>query len=182
MGAVDRSVGLDPERIWATVYRGDDDGAARRRRARALDSLTGVPAERIVALGGDNFWKAGPTGPCGPCSELYYDRGAAHGCDRPDCAPGCECDRFLEYWNLVFMQYDRAADGSLTPLPAQNIDTGSGLERVAALLQGVHSVYETDAFQAIIGAASHGAARRYADGERGRCARRSACSPTTAAA
>ena len=152
---------LDPDRIWATVYRGDETVPPDDVARDLWISLTGVPAERVVALGGDNFWNAGPTGPCGPCSELYFDRGAAHGCDRPDCAPGCECDRFLEYWNLVFMQYDRAADGSLTPLPAQNIDTGSGLERVAALLQGVHSVYETDAFQAIIGAAETWSGARY---------------------
>ena len=120
-----------------------------------------MPAERIVALGDDNWWASGPTGPCGPCSELYFDRGPEHGCDRPDCAPGCECDRFLEYWNLVFMQYDRGADGSLTPLPKQNIDTGAGLERVAALLQGVHSVYETDTFRELISTVEGWSGARY---------------------
>ena len=141
--------GLDRERIWATVYRGSEDIPADDD-ARQIWLAKGMPAERIVALGDDNFWASGPTGPCGPCSELYFDRGVEHGCDRPDCAPGCECDRFLEYWNLVFMQYDRGADGKLTPLPKQNIDTGAGLERVAALLQGVHSVYEVDTFRDII--------------------------------
>jgi alanyl-tRNA synthetase len=143
--------GFDPQRIWITIFRGDDS-CPPDDEARDIWRAIGVPAERIVALGEDNFWKAGPTGPCGPCSELFFDRGPEHGCGRDDCAPGCDCDRFLEFWNLVFMQYDRGDDGSLTPLPAQNIDTGAGIERVGALLQGVHSVYETDAFQEIIGA------------------------------
>jgi alanyl-tRNA synthetase len=143
--------GMDPARVWASVFAGDD-GVPADEEAAGLWLATGVPAERIVRLGReDNFWQAGPTGPCGPCSELYYDRGAAHGCGRPvgtaptdtTCAPGCDCDRFLEFWNLVFMQYDRAADGTLAPLPRPSIDTGSGVERVAALLQDVHSVYET---------------------------------------
>ena len=155
--------GLDPSRIWATIWRGDESVPVDAE-ARDLWLATGVPAERIVPLGSDNFWAAGPTGPCGPCSELYYDRGAAFGCDRPDCAPGCDCERFLEYWNLVFMQYDRAEDGTLTPLPMQNIDTGSGLERVAALLQDVPSVYETDAFRAIIeSGSSRWSGARYAN-------------------
>ncbi|MFQ5426909.1 MAG: alanine--tRNA ligase, partial [Gaiellales bacterium] len=109
------------------------------------------PADRIRGLPrADNFWQAGPTGPCGPCSELYFDRGAEHPCDRADCGPGCDCDRFLEFWNLVFMEFNLQDDGSLTPLPRQNIDTGLGVERVTTLLQGVDSVYETDGFQAIM--------------------------------
>ena len=95
-----------------------------------------MPAERIVRLGGDNFWQAGPVGPCGPCSELYYDRGPEYGCGRPECAPGCDCDRFLEFWNLVFMQYNMLDDGSLEPLPAPSIDTGAGVERVTVLSAG----------------------------------------------
>ncbi|MEO9174393.1 MAG: alanine--tRNA ligase, partial [Gaiellales bacterium] len=154
--------GLDRERVWATVYRGDDD-IGPDDEAREIWLAAGMPAERIVALGDDNWWASGPTGPCGPCSELYYDRGVEHGCDRPDCAPGCSCDRFLEYWNLVFMQFDRGADGSLTPLPSQNIDTGSGLERVAALLQGVHSVYETDTFRDLISTVEGWSGARYAN-------------------
>ena len=107
----------------------------------------GIPADRIRGLPrSENFWQAGATGPCGPCSELYYDRGPEHGCDRADCAPGCDCDRYLEFWNLVFMEFDLSDDGRLTPLPRQNIDTGLGVERGAAILQGVHSVYETDGF------------------------------------
>jgi alanyl-tRNA synthetase len=155
--------GLDRERIWATVYRGSDNIPADDD-ARRIWLAKGMPAERIVALGDDeNFWASGPTGPCGPCSELYYDRGAEHGCDRPDCKPGCSCDRFLEYWNLVFMQYDRSADGTLAPLPKQSIDTGAGLERVAALLQGVHSVYEVDTFRDIISAVEGWTGARYAN-------------------
>jgi alanyl-tRNA synthetase len=152
--------GLDGRRIWATVFRGSDEIPADDE-ARQIWLERGVPAERIVALGDDNWWASGPTGPCGPCSELYYDRGVEHGCDRPDCAPGCSCDRFLEFWNLVFMQFDRGADGSLTPLPKQNIDTGAGLERVAALLQGVHSVFEVDTFREIIATIEGWSGARY---------------------
>ncbi len=155
--------GLDPERIWATVYEGDDQiGPDDVARDLWLDQ--GIPASRIVALGEDNFWKAGPTGPCGPCSELYYDRGAEHGCGGADCRPGCDCDRFLEFWNLVFMEFDRDAAGSLTPLPAQNIDTGSGLERVAMLLQDAGSIYETDQTTHVIAAIERLSGKRYADG------------------
>ena len=140
------------ENVWATVFAGDPElRLGRDEVAVAAWERVGIPAERIVDLPrSENFWQAGPTGPCGPCSELYFDRGPEHGCDRPDCAPGCECDRFLEFWNLVFMEFDLHEDGTLTPLPAQNIDTGAGVERNAALLQGVHSVYETDGFQTIM--------------------------------
>jgi alanyl-tRNA synthetase len=141
---------LDRERIWVSVYRGDERVPPDEEAIALWTANTGVPPERIVRLGGDNFWQAGPTGPCGPCSELYYDRGPEHGCGRPDCAPGCECDRFLEYWNLVFLQYNMLEGGGLEPLPAPSVDTGSGLERVAALTEGVHSVYETDAFADVI--------------------------------
>jgi alanyl-tRNA synthetase len=155
--------GLDPERIWATVYEGDDQLGADDV-ARELWLAQGVPASRIVELGEDNFWKAGATGPCGPCSELYYDRGAQHGCGGADCKPGCDCDRFLEFWNLVFMEFDRGDDGALTPLPAQNIDTGSGLERVAMLLQEAGSIYETDQTTHVISALERLSGKRYGDG------------------
>src|SRR4051812_15716041 len=155
--------GINPARIWATVYEGDDQ-IGPDDVARDLWIGQGIPATRIVALGEDNFWKAGPTGPCGPCSELYYDRGAQHGCGGADCAPGCDCDRFLEFWNLVFMEFDRGDDGSLTPLPAQNIDTGSGLERVAMLLQDAPSIYETDQSTHVIQAIERLSGKRYADG------------------
>ncbi len=138
-------LGLDPERIWYSIYEDDDEAEAIWR------DEVGVPAERIVRLGAaDNFWSAGPTGPCGPCSELYYDQGEAVGCGSPDCQPGCDCDRFLEYWNLVFMQFDRQEDGSLEPLPNKSIDTGMGLERVAAIMQRVASNFETDDLRAIV--------------------------------
>jgi alanyl-tRNA synthetase len=138
-------LGLDPERIWITIYEDDDEAEVIWR------DEVGIRPERIVRMGAkDNFWSAGPTGPCGPCSELYYDQGPEVGCDSPTCGVGCDCDRYLEYWNLVFMQYDRAEDGTLTPLPRQNIDTGMGLERIAGILQGVTSNYETDILRTLM--------------------------------
>ena len=111
----------------------------------------GLPSDRIVRLGEkDNFWAMGDTGPCGPCSEIHIDQGPSVGCGQPGCAPGCDCDRYLEIWNLVFTQFDRSPDGTLTPLPKPNIDTGMGLERLAAVIQGVKSNYDTDLFQDII--------------------------------
>ena len=141
--------GFDPDRLWATVYRGDGDVPADEE-AIALWLEVGVPPERILRLGGDNFWQAGPVGPCGPCSELHYDRGAEFGCGRAECGPDCDCDRFIEFWNLVFMQYNMLDDGSLEPLPRPSIDTGAGLERVTMLAQGVDSAYLTDAFGDVI--------------------------------
>ncbi len=159
---------MDLDRVWITVFAGDDQ-VPGDDEARELWLAHGVPADRIVGLGRkDNFWQAGPTGPCGPCSELYYDRGVEHGCGRPagpdGCRPGCDCDRFLEFWNLVFMQYDQAEDGTLTPLPKTGVDTGAGVERVAALQQGVHSVYETDGFTAIIAAVEEWTGASYTAG------------------
>ena len=142
---------LDPAKLWATVYRGNPEHSLGADEAAiAAWERVGIPAERIVRLGEDNFWSAGPTGPCGPCSEIYYDRGPEKGCGKPDCAPGCSCDRFLEFWNLVFTEFDQHADGHLTPLPRQNIDTGLGLERGTAILQDVYSVYEIDSFREIM--------------------------------
>ena len=141
--------GFDPDKLWATVYRGDGDVPADEE-AIALWLEVGVPPERILRLGGDNFWQAGPVGPCGPCSELHYDRGEEVGCGRPECGPDCDCDRFIEFWNLVFMQYNMLDDGSLEPLPRPSIDTGAGLERVTMLAQGVDSAYLTDAFGDVI--------------------------------
>jgi len=126
------------ENIWASIYEEDDE---------AYDlwhDHIGLEKERIVRLGKeDNFWEIG-TGPCGPCSELYYDRGPAYGCDDPDCKPGCDCDRFVEFWNLVFTQFNKDDEGNYTKLPNPNIDTGMGLERVAAIMQDVNSIYEID--------------------------------------
>jgi alanyl-tRNA synthetase len=141
-----QGLGFDPDAIWITVFAGDNDlGLGPDEEAISAWESLGVPRERIIGLGrDDNFWQAGPTGPCGPCSELYLDRGAEFG--GADERPGDDTERFLEYWNLVFMQYDQNPEGVLTPLPAQNIDTGLGLNRMAAILQDVPSVFETDQF------------------------------------
>ena len=150
--------GLDPERIWITVFEGME-GVPGDDEAVELWVEMGVPRDRIQALGAsENFWQVGPTGPCGPNTELYLDRGPAFG---PEGGPRVGGDRYLEYWNLVFMQYDRAADGTLTPLPSQNIDTGAGLERLAAILQDVPSVFDTDAFRPLISWAEGASRRRY---------------------
>jgi len=145
---------LDPERIWTTVFAGDPArGIPEDAVAVAAWLRQGVPDDRIVAVPlPENFWgPAGDTGPCGPCSELHYDRGEEHGCGLDTCGPNCEsCDRFIEFWNLVFMEFDLGADGELTPLPKQNIDTGLGLERTAMILQGVDSIFDTDGFQVIM--------------------------------
>ncbi|RJP43029.1 MAG: alanine--tRNA ligase [Desulfobacteraceae bacterium] len=137
--------GLLPEKLWVSVFHEDDDAHA------IWDKEIGVPTDRIVRLGEkDNFWSMGDTGPCGPCSEILIDRGEAAGCGMPDCAPGCECDRYLEIWNLVFMQYNRDGSGKLSPLPRPSIDTGMGLERIAAVIQGVPTNYDTDLFAPIM--------------------------------
>jgi alanyl-tRNA synthetase len=155
-------LGFDPDRLWFSIYE-DDDEAEKIWRDEV-----GVPQDRIVRMGAkDNFWSAGPTGPCGPCSELYYDQGPEVGCGSPACAPGCDCDRFLEYWNLVFMQYDRQEDGTLVPLPRKNIDTGMGLERVATVLQGVRSNFETDVLKAIMDEAEAVTGKTYGASEKG---------------
>ncbi len=144
---------LDWEHVWASVHAGDPQlGLGPDQVTIELWERIGMPVERIVPLPtSENFWSVGGPGPCGPDSELYYDRGEEQGCGEPDCAPGCtRCERFLEFWNLVFMEYEQHADGTLTPLPAQNIDTGMGLERTAAILQDVMSVYETDGYREIM--------------------------------
>ncbi|HET8673969.1 MAG TPA: alanine--tRNA ligase [Thermoleophilaceae bacterium] len=142
--------GFDPERIWVTVFGGDEElGIGPDDEAIACWRSVGVPDDRIVLLGReDNFWQAGPTGPCGPCSELYLDRGLDFG--REEDRPGDDTERFLEYWNLVFMQMNLHEDGTVTPLPKQNIDTGLGLERMAAIQQDVPSVFETDEFLPLV--------------------------------
>ena len=145
---------LDPERIWTTVFAGDPARRVPEDEVAIAGWLRkGVPRERIVSFAlPENFWgPAGDTGPCGPCSELHYDRGEEHGCGLETCGPNCEsCDRFIEFWNLVFMEFDLGADGRLTPLPKQNIDTGMGLERTAMVLQGVDSIFDTDGFRLIM--------------------------------
>jgi alanyl-tRNA synthetase len=156
--------GMDPERIWVTVFGGDEDlGLGPDEEAIEIWRTTGVPEERIVRLGReDNFWQAGPTGPCGPCSELYLDRGPEFGAEGE--RPGDDTDRFLEFWNHVFMSYDLAEDGTLTELPMKNIDTGMGLDRMAAILQDVPSVFETDHVRPLIGLAEELSGRRYDEG------------------
>ena len=148
--------GLPADRLWVTVYETDDEAFELWRDA------VGVPEERILRIGdkpggqpyeSDNFWAMGDTGPCGPCSEIFYD----HGDHIEGGLPGTENedgDRYVEIWNLVFMQFDRSADGALNPLPAPCVDTGMGLERIAAVLQGTHDNYETDQFKALVSAAA----------------------------
>jgi alanyl-tRNA synthetase len=143
---------LDLDRIWVTVFAGDPELKLDEDEvAVGAWEKIGMPPERIVRLPrAHNFWSVGGPGPCGPDTEIFFDWGADVGCLRPECAPGCECERFLEIWNLVFMEFELHADGSLTPLPTQNIDTGMGLERAARVLQDVSSVYDTDGYQAIM--------------------------------
>jgi alanyl-tRNA synthetase len=154
---------LDTSRLWATVYEGnaalglDEDEVAIRAWERV-----GIPPERIVRLGKDNFWQAAPTGPCGPCSEIFYDKGPDYG---PEGRPGDETDRYLEFWNLVFMEFELHEDGTLTPLPTQNIDTGMGLERASTLLQQVRSVFDIDSYQEIMAFVAERSGTRYGESE-----------------
>jgi alanyl-tRNA synthetase len=159
-----RGFGMDPERIWATVFGGDGElGLGPDEEAIEIWRGVGLPDERIVRLGrADNFWQAGPTGPCGPCSELYLDRGEGFGAAGE--RPGDDTDRFLEFWNHVFMTYDLAEDGTLAELPRRNIDTGMGLDRMAAILQDVPSVFETDLLRPLVDLAEELSGRSYAEG------------------
>jgi len=161
---VTQGFGMDPERIWATVFGGDEElGLGPDEEAIEIWKGQGMPEERIVLLGReDNFWQAGPTGPCGPCSELYLDRGETFGAAGE--RPGDDTDRFLEFWNHVFMTYDLSADGALTELPMRNIDTGMGLDRMAAILQGVPSVFETDLLRPLVDLAEDLSGRSYDEG------------------
>jgi alanyl-tRNA synthetase len=146
-------MGFEPARLWATVFAGDPAlGLGEDEVAVAGWLRVGLPRERIIGQPrSENFWQAADTGPCGPCSELFLDRGAEHGCGEATCGPNCEhCERFLEFWNLVFMEFDLGADGTATPLPQQNIDTGLGLERGAMLLQGKDSIFDADGYQEIM--------------------------------
>jgi alanyl-tRNA synthetase len=144
---------LDWDRIWVSVHAGDPElKLGPDEEAIRLWEAIGIPPERIVPLpSSDNFWSVGGPGPCGPDSEIFYDFGEETGCGEADCKPGCtRCERFLEFWNLVFMAYEQQPDGTLTDLPAQNVDTGMGLERMARIVQGVPSVYDTDGYQTIM--------------------------------
>ncbi len=139
---VTKEIGLHPDKLWVTIHTKDDEAFEIWR-----DDV-GVPVDRIIRME-DNFWEIGP-GPCGPCSEIYVDLGEERGCGKPDCAVGCNCDRFLEIWNLVFTQFDRDESGNYTPLAKKNIDTGAGLERIASVLQNKKSNFETDLLFPII--------------------------------
>lgn len=142
---VTKDLALPKDKLYVTVYKDDDEAAD------LWNKQEGVPKERISRFGEkDNFWQMGETGPCGPCSEIFIDRGKNVGCQKPTCAVGCDCDRFMEFWNLVFMQFERSADGKLTPLPKPSVDTGMGLERLASILQNVPTNYDTDLFQYIM--------------------------------
>jgi len=151
-----KELAIDPEQLWVSVYKDDDEAFA------LWEEIKDLPAGRIVRLGeADNFWSMGDTGPCGPCSEIHIDQGPEHGCDRPDCAVGCECDRYLELWNLVFMQFYRDESGTMTPLPRPSIDTGLGLERVAAVLQGKFNNFDSDLFRPIIARVERQSGKQY---------------------
>ncbi len=153
-------MGIPRDRLWITIYRDDDEAF------EIWNEKVGIPAGRIVRMGEkDNFWMMGETGPCGPCSEIIYDQGEGTGCGRPECDLECDCDRHLELWNLVFTQFYRDKAGGLNPLPNPNIDTGMGLERLAAVVQGVKSNYDTDLFHDIIGSIGKISKKRYGDNE-----------------
>lgn len=141
---VTEELGLPEDRLWITIYHEDDEAF------KIWSEDIGVSPDRIVRMGKeDNFWEIG-VGPCGPCSEIHYDRGEEYGCGKEDCAIGCECDRFIEFWNLVFTQFYRDEEGNYTPLKHPNIDTGMGLERIAAIMQGVDSLFEVDTIRNIM--------------------------------
>jgi alanyl-tRNA synthetase len=151
-----RELALPADRLWATVYKDDDAACELWQR------LAGLPPDRVVRLGEkDNFWSMGETGPCGPCSELIFDQGPTIGCGRSTCNIECGCDRFLELWNLVFMQYNRDVSGALTPLPKPSIDTGAGLERMAAVCQGMKSNFESDLIRPLIARVEELSQKRY---------------------
>jgi len=155
-----REMKLPKEKLWVTIYEDDDEAFS------IWHDVVGVPAERIVRMGMEsNFWMMGETGPCGPCSEIIFDQGPSVGCGRPDCSVFCDCDRFLELWNHVFTQYERDEAGNLKPLPKPNIDTGMGLERLAAVIQGVKSNYDTDLFKPIIRAMEKISGVKYGENE-----------------
>ncbi|MBM3275929.1 MAG: alanine--tRNA ligase, partial [Candidatus Sericytochromatia bacterium] len=150
---------LPIDRLWVTVFTTDDEAE------RLWQEKAGVAKDRIRRLGEEsNFWAAGPTGPCGPCSEIFYDFGPDRGCGRPECGVDCECGRYLEVWNLVFMEFNRDESGRLTPLPAKNIDTGMGLERITSVIQGVATNFDTDLVKPLVELAAAKAGKAYGNG------------------
>ncbi|MFA5700880.1 MAG: alanine--tRNA ligase, partial [Desulfuromonas sp.] len=147
---------LDKSRLYVTVFDDDDEAA------QLWHTQEGVPHERIYRFGeADNFWSMGDTGPCGPCTEIFWDNGPGVGCCEPDCAVGCDCDRYMEIWNNVFMQFNRSKDGALTPLPKPSVDTGMGLERISAVMQGVSSNYDTDNLRLLLDHIAQLAGKKY---------------------
>src|SRR5688500_1735745 len=153
---VTKELGLPKDKLYVTVFEKDDEAAEIWHKQES------VPKDRIYRFGEkDNFWAMGDTGPCGPCSEIFIDRGEKYSCGKESCGMGCDCDRYLEFWNLVFMQFDRDPSGKLTPLPKPSVDTGAGLERIAAILQDVDTNYDTDAFQQIISKTAELAGKKY---------------------
>ncbi|MBQ1215527.1 MAG: alanine--tRNA ligase [Firmicutes bacterium] len=150
---------MPADKIWATIYLDDDEAF------HIWKDIIGLPEERIVRLGKeDNFWEIG-TGPCGPCSEIHFDRGEEYGCGKPDCKPGCDCDRYLEFWNHVFTQFNRDEEGNYTPLAHPNIDTGMGLERLACIMQGVDSIFDIDTIRFILNEVVRVSGVEYHDGK-----------------
>ena len=150
---------MPEDKLWVTIYENDEE---------AFDlwhNMIGLPEERIVRLGKeDNFWEIGTGGPCGPCSEIYFDRGEEHGCGKPDCKPGCECDRYVEFWNLVFTQFNKEEDGSYTDLPNPNIDTGLGLERLACIMQETSCIFDVDTIRSVLRQVENVSGVEYKDG------------------
>lgn len=154
-----KELGLPAEKMWISVFEDDDEAF------EFWEKVEGLPDNRIVRLGEkDNFWAMGDTGPCGPCSEIHIDLGVENGCGSKDCAVGCDCDRYLELWNLVFMQFNRSEDGTMTPLPKPSIDTGMGLERVVAVMQGKFNNYDSDLFAPIMARLESLSGRKYGAG------------------
>jgi alanyl-tRNA synthetase len=153
---VTQELKLPKDRLYVTVFQDDQEAAD------LWHFQEGLPLDRIYRFGEkDNFWSMGETGPCGPCSEIFIDRGEIYSCGKPSCGMGCDCDRFMEFWNLVFMQYERDSTGHLKPLPRPSVDTGAGLERIASILQSADSNYDTDIFQEVIAAISNLATQKY---------------------
>ncbi|WP_270505864.1 alanine--tRNA ligase [Paraclostridium sordellii] len=143
---VTEHLNIPQDKIWVSVYLEDDEAF------EIWEKEIGIPKERIVRLGKeDNFWEIG-TGACGPCSEIHFDRGEEYGCDNPDCKPGCDCDRYLEFWNHVFSQFNKDEEGNYNPLENKNIDTGMGLERIACIMQGVNTIFDVDTIKHILNA------------------------------
>ena len=153
-------VGIDPDRLYPSIYQDDDEAF------EIWNKQVGIPAERIFRFGkADNFWEHG-SGPCGPCSEIYYDRGAEYGCDKPDCTVGCDCDRYMEVWNNVFSQFENDGNGNYTELKQKNIDTGMGLERLACVVQNVGSLFDVDTVRNITNKVSEIAGKHYGESDK----------------